>query len=196
MADQITPGPCPSSGCPAPTEIDCIQVTKVYDFCFESNTLSNVCTAIPVTCVGATAATCTVTHCTCSFASSTPSTISGFVNATFVVACTVQFTIYSSAGTCTTSTTASFMETVTLCGPPGTVQSCQVVSEQCGPVAIIDNMVCTSLTVCVVFLSTALVTLLVPSYGFCTPAPCATLPVLPCPPTSLFPPQCQPPQTS
>jgi hypothetical protein len=192
MADQIIPGPCPPTGCPPPTEIDCIQVTKVYDFCFESDTLSNICTAIPTTCIGATTASCTVTSCTCTFASSSPTGQDGFVNATFVIACTIQFTVSSALATCTTSTTASLLKTVTLCAPTGTVQSCQVVGESCGPVAIVDNTVCTTLTVCTVFLSTALVTLLVPTYGFCTPAPCATLPVLPCPPSSLFPPQCLP----
>lgn len=39
MSTQVTPGPCSSGGCPAPTEIDCVMVTKVYDFCFEQDVL-------------------------------------------------------------------------------------------------------------------------------------------------------------
>jgi len=43
---------------------------------------------------------------------------------------------------------------------------------------------------CLRFTSIAVVQLLVPSYGYCPPAPCQTLPSPPCPPSPIFPPRC------
>lgn len=186
---SITPGPCPPSGCPAPTEIDCILIDKVFDYCFEQDTLNQVCA--PFVCAGTpTSATCTVSSASCSFQSSVPSSTPNYVLATFVIQATVDFTVFTTSATCTTSTTATFTKTVLLCGPTGTVQSCEVLSAACTPPAIIDGTVCSSLVICETFESTAPVKLLVPSYGYCTPAPCQTLPLGPCPPTPLFPPQC------
>lgn len=92
--------------------------------------------------------------------------------------------------TCAATTAATFMKTVTLCGPTGTTQTCTVQSATCTSPVIIDGMVCTQVIVCATYQSTAVVALLVPSYGFCSPAPCTTLPLPPCPPSPLFPPQC------
>jgi len=189
VPDQPTPGPCPSTGCPPPTEIDCIMVTKLYDFCFQQDTLQNVCATISETCTGATTASCTVVA-DCVFVSSTPSSVSGFVDATFAIAATVTFTTTVDTTTCTSTTTATFTKTVTLCGPAGTTQTCTVLSANCTAPVIIDGTVCTSVIICATYQSSAYVSILVPTYGFCTPAPCTTLPSPPCPPSSLFPPQC------
>jgi hypothetical protein len=192
MSDQVTPGPCPTTGCPPPTEIDCIQVTKVYDFCFQADTIPNVCAPLCMPAETVASITCTVTDCDCDLVGTpVPASTPGFVEATFLITCTVVFTLTSSSGnTCTTSTTASFIKTVVLCGPAGTAQSCTVVNESCSQPAIIGTTVCTTVSICVIYQSTAYVALLVPTYGFCTPAPCSTAPLLPCPPSSLFPPQC------
>lgn len=189
MPDQPTPGPCPPTGCPPPTEIDCIMVQKLYDYCFQQDTLQSVCTTIDEACAGATLVTCSVTA-SCVFVSSTPSSTSGFVDATFAIAATVTFSTTVDATTCTSYTTATFTKTVTLCGPSGTTQDCSVLSAVCTPPVVIDGTVCTSVIICATYQSYAFVSLLVPTYGFCSPAPCVTLPNPPCPPGTLFPPQC------
>ena len=197
---SITPGPCSSMGCPAPTEIDCIEVSKVYDSCFQTENFPNLCAPIPEYCYAAAhalgaVATCDVTASTCSFVSSTPTGIDDFANVTFAVSLTVTYTITPpSPGTpCSFSIPVNFVQTVTLCSPTGTTQTCTIAGTSCGPLAIINDTICGQLVVCIVFQSTATVQLLVPTYGFCTPAPCAVLGLPPCPPA--FPTQC-PPVTS
>lgn len=188
---SVTPGPCVPLPCPEPTEIDCILVDKVFDYCFESDTVAQVCGDIPETCTGTpVSATCSVTSATCTFTSSAPSTTPNFILATFVITVTVAFTITTTLTTCTTTATTIFTKTVLLCGPTGTVQTCEILSAACAPPAIIGDDVCTQLSVCETFESTALVKLLIPTYGYCSPAPCQTIPLLPCPPFPLFPPQC------
>lgn len=192
MADQIFPGPCdPITGCPPPTEIDCIEINKVYDYCFQQDIFQNICLAIPASCVGiATGATATVSA-TCIVGSTSPAVTPGFVNAAFGIALTVSFTITTSGTiSCTGTTTATFVKIVTLCGPAGTFQDCVVESAVTGPVTIIGATVCTSVIICSTFQSLALVKILVPTYGFCIPAPCTTGGLPPCPPGTLFPPQC------
>ncbi len=201
MADSVVPGPC-SHGCPAPTEIDCIQVNKVYDFCFEADTNSNVCTPIPSHCceipLGATA-TGAVQSVSCSVVGSTPilnpqGTPTGFADVTLMVTVVVDYTITSSTGTvlCTFSGSFSFMKTIVLCAPTGTSIDCNVPSSSVSPVAILNGQVCSTVTVCLLVSSVAMVNLLVPSYGFCTPAPCLVSPQPPfsCPPSPLYPEAC------
>ncbi len=189
----VTPGPCPSTGCPPPTEIDCILVDKVYDYCIQSDTTSQLCAPLPDTCATGTVTgiSCTVTGANCSFQSSTPAATTNYINATFLISATVQFTITTTVTTCTTSATLTMLKTVTLCGPSGTTQSCSVVSATCLPPAIMDGNVCTpGVVICSTFSSIAPTQLLVPTYGTCSPAPCVTLPLPPCPPGPLFPQQC------
>ena len=195
MPSPITPGPCPPTGCPAPTEIDCIQVTKVYDSCFQTEDFTNLCAPIPsglcqeIAEMPGTTATCAVTSSSCTFVSSTSTGVDDFVNATFAVSLTETITLTSTTGkTCTITVPITFVKTVTLCGPLGTTQVCTIAGTSCGPCAIIDNTVCCQLIVCLVFQSVATVQLLVPSYGFCTPAACTVMGLPPCPPT--FPPIC------
>ncbi len=195
MASPIVPGPCPHGMCPPPTEIDCIEVTKVYDSCFQTEDFSNVCATIPKgTCteiaeIAGTVATCAVTASNCTFVSSTPTGVDDFVNATFAVSLTETITLTAPSGaTCSITLPISFVKTVTLCAPAGTTQVCTIAGTTCGPCAIIDGTVCCQLIVCLVLQSVATVQLLVPSYGFCVPAACSVLPLPPCLPA--FPPNC------
>jgi hypothetical protein len=191
---QPTPGPCSSTGCPAPTEIDCIEVTKVYDSCFQTETFNNLCTPIPTNCLtiageAGTVATCAITAQSCSFVSAVSTGVDDFANVTFAFSLTETITLTNTAGqTCTFTVPVTFVKTVTLCAPSGTTQTCEVAGTTCGPCALIDDQVCCQLVVCIVLQSVATVQLLVPSYGFCVPAPCAVLPILPCPPS--FPTNC------
>lgn len=190
LADALFPGPCPPEGCPPPTEVDCIEVSKVYDYCFQQDLLENVCATISVECP-AVSASCVVSA-TCIVGATTPGSTTGFINASFGIVVSVTFTLFQSSGeiACTGVTTASLVKIVTLCGPPGTFQDCRVESVSCGPSVLFLGSVCTSVVLCLTFQSLAIVKILVPTYGFCVPAPCTTGGLPPCPPGTLFPPQC------
>ena len=198
MAYPVSPGPCPDSGCPAPTEIDCIQVNRVYDFCFQTLTRDPLCFDIPQNCgqiPSGSTATGTVSSVTC-----TTQQISeiegsgGFANALLLVTVVVSFTITNPLGVvvCTFSGEFFSFTSVTLCAPDGVTVNCQVPSTFVSPATIINNDVCAIVTVCLLIESVALVNLLVPSYGFCVPAPCvvSAAPPFSCPPSPLYPPMC------
>ncbi len=192
LSSHVVVGPC-TDGCPAPTAIACIQVPKVYDFCFLAESFANVsaslegCPAEP----GATVS-CAVAGSTCAFVSATPIDESDFRNVTFAVTVVDQVTVTSPGGqTCTVSLTLSFAKTVTLCAPQGTVQTCEVAGAVCGPCVVVGRSVSCTVQLCLVFLSTAQVALLVPTYGFCTPSACVVSPAPPCPPA--FPAACPAP---
>lgn len=203
MPDQVIPGPCEDRGCPAPTEIDCIQVNKVYDFCYEADTSDDVCTPIPADCAGEVTSTSTATGSvsavSCTVVGTTPildanGNPTGFADVTLLITVTVQYTLTNAAGTvlCTFNGNFSFMKTILLCAPDGTTIECTAPATGVSPVAIVNGQTCSVVTVCLLVSSVALVNLLVPSYGFCTPAPCVVAPVPPfaCPPSPLFPAEC------
>ncbi len=196
----VVPGPCPPEGCPPPTEIDCIEVTKVFDFCFQTETLSNECFPIPASCgtvpPGSTVSS-KVTSVTCTTMSVTPIPNSGgFANVSLLIVATESITLTSPSGTvlCTFTDTITFFKTVTLCAPDGVHIDCSAPATAVGPCAIVDGAVCCTVNLCLLIQSTAVVKILVPTFGFCVPAPCVVLPTPPfvCPPSPLFPPQCTP----
>lgn len=188
MADTIVPGPCASTGCPSPTEIDCIAVDKVYDFCCQVEDFNTVCTPVPSTCTvpsGATV-TCSATA-TCQLVGCTP-VGNGFSNCAFAITVYATYQVIEPTTglpipTCTTSTTVSKLKTVQLYAPAGTTQQCEVEFVTCGPCGIIGSEICCDIMVCLCFESTARVKLLVPTYGFCTPAACTAGGVPSCPPS-------------
>jgi hypothetical protein len=193
---SVVPGPCPPGGCPPFTEIDCIHVDKVYDYCFEADTIQpQIC--VPIVCSGTVvSATCSVSTVDCTWLMNTPSATAGYAVSTFLITGTVDFTLTCSGSTNTASYPFSLTKSILLCAPDGTTQSCEVLSAICTPPIAIPNgdslyNLCTTVGVCSTFQSEANVKIMVPSYGFCAPAPCEVSPlILPCPPTSLFPPQC------
>lgn len=188
-SSNIVPGPC-THGCPAPTVIECIQVPKVYDFCFLAESFSNVCASLD-NCAIETGATvsCSIVGSTCTFVSSTQIGTSDFFNVTFAITVMDKVTVTAPNGTsCSVPLTLSFVKTVTLCAPTGTTQSCEVAGATCGPCVVVGHSVCCTISLCLVFLSTATVALLVPSYGFCTPSACVVSAAPPCPP--IFPVSC------
>ncbi len=195
-----TPGQCPGGVCPPYTEIDCIHVDKVYDYCFEADTIQpQVCTAI--SCAGSvTSATCAVSTVNCTWLMNSPSATAGFQVSTFLLTGTVSFTLgCTSLGTTTYvpgTGTFSLTKSILLCAPEGTTQTCEVLSAVCTPPIVLPAVdssytVCTTVGICSTFESEANVKIMVPSYGFCAPAPCEVSPlILPCPPSTIFPPQC------
>ena len=206
MPDQVVPGPCPPEGCPPPVEIVCIETTKVYDFCFATQTQDMVCIPIPAACgtpPAGTTVTATVSAVDCTVMSITPIPGSGgFANVMLLVQVMLSITLVRPNGTtlCTFTASFSFMRTVTLCAPTGVTIRCEAPATAVGPAVIVGSEVCMTVTLCLLIESVATVKLLVPSYGFCVPAPCVVSPSPPfvCPPSPLFPPQCTvvPPTTT
>ncbi|MDN5346449.1 MAG: hypothetical protein PWP65_13 [Clostridia bacterium] len=198
---QVTPGQCPPEGCPPPTRIECIVVDKVYDSCFqiEERTRDTVVTigtggewptgtftvgqAVPCTLTPGSAISCTVV-------SKTPVS-NGFFTLTLLVSVPLTLT-NPNAPAETVDRVFTFTKVVTLCCPDGTTVDCTestLILCNC----VVTNVTLTNVTVtcdfqvCLVIKCILTVQLLVPSYGFCVPAPCVTLPGV-CPP--LPPPQC------
>lgn len=180
----VSPGTCGPEGCPPPTQIDCIVVDKVYDSCVQTLTITQT---IPD---GA----CVVAGCTfdlatssCSVGTVTPSTTTDYSDITFVIGAEYQITCVSGA---ILTEEAYTTQTVTLYNPDGTTPSCTILSGTCMCVNLPNGDISCTLTLCVLFQTTATVQLMIPTYGFCVPPLCpAVAPVLPCPPTSMFPPQ-------
>ena len=201
----VIPGPCNAGECPEPTEIVCIETLKVYDFCFQNDTIENACFAIPAACLPPISTAVTVN---CAVASITSAVVArtplpppappGFARVTIRIIVALNFTLANADGTvlCTFTADFPFVKTIGLCAPVGTDVVVEARSSRCGPCFILaGNQVCCEIDFCLLIQSRALVKLLVPAYGFCTPAECVELPKTPlvCPPLPLFPPQCEPP---
>jgi len=199
--NQIIPGPC-DGPCPEPTEIVCIETLKVYDFCFQSDSVENACFPIPAACTPPVPGTVTIE---CAISSVTSRVINrvplptpaptGFARVTIEITVTLSFTLRNADGTvrCTFTAAFPFVKNVALCAPTGTEVVVEVVASRCGPCFLLTGtQVCCEIDLCILIQSRAVVKLLVPAYGFCTPAECVELPKPPlvCPPERLFPRQC------
>jgi len=181
---SVSPGPCPSTGCPPPTQIDCIVVDKVYASCIQTVSITQT---VPAPVAGCTPSGCSIdlSSSTCTVGAVTPSSVDNYNNITFVISAAYSVT----CGGVTTPETAVTTTTVTLYNPSGTTPSCSILSGSCTCVAISATELSCTITLCVLFQVSATVQLLVPTYGFCSPEPCQVGPVLSCPPSPLFPPQ-------
>lgn len=199
--DQISPGVCPPEGCPPPTRIECIVVDKVYDSCFQIHDVSrdtNISTATEFTTgsfeVGDVISCAVGGPITCTEISRV-SAGGGFFSITVLVSVPIILTNPNDA-TETVIRTFSFTKTATLCCPEGVSPDCSesnllfcncVVTQITAGYAPSITVNCT-LQICIVIKCILRVQLLVPSYGFCVPAPCVTLPGVcpPAPPAQCF----------
>ena len=204
---QVTPGVCPPEGCPPPTRIECIVVPKVYDSCFQIHDLSRDTT---ITSFSNSFSEGDVLNCEqngdieCQEISRTD-VGGGFFTISVLVSVPVLITNPRDEEE-TVERTFTFTKTATLCCPEGVDPDCSESSINfchC-VVTAVNNMVdysgdsndkanknircyptlsvtCT-LQICLVLKCILEVQLLVPSYGFCVPAPCVALPGV-CPPT-------------
>lgn len=184
-----------------PFETICIEVPKVYDFCFQAERRENICTPLNtlVPPPGATVR-CVIKNATCSEVSRSEPNEQGRANVTFAVVVNYKLDIVNGANAevevlhSFKGLQFSFTKTVVLCAPEGTFTNCEIVNAACGPCLILGNQICCTFDLCIVIQSVAIVKILIPSFGFCTPALCEQVsPEGPfvCPPT-LFPPQCPP----
>ncbi|GFN23729.1 MAG: hypothetical protein IMW96_08870 [Thermoanaerobacteraceae bacterium] len=193
---QIQPGPCPPEGCPPPTRIECIVVDKVYDSCFQVENRSRD----TVVSTGAgnewptgtftvgQAVPCALTagqSISCSVVNSTPGQ-DGFATLTLVVS--VPLTLANpNAPAETVDRVFTFSKIVTLCAPEGVNVDCSestLLFCNCVISAVAADQVTVTcdFEVCLVVKTVLTVQLLVPSYGFCVPAPCVVVPGI-CPPS-------------
>ncbi|TEB14427.1 hypothetical protein Psfp_02930 [Pelotomaculum sp. FP] len=180
-----------------PTETVCIEVPKVYDFCFEADRRENICTPLG-TCMPSEGATvnCIITSATCTEVSRTTPDATGRANVTFAIVVTYTLEVLCPNGEVDCrfeDLMFTFTKTIVLCAPEGTFTNCEIVNSACFCL-ILGEQICCTFDLCIVVQSLAIVKLLVPSFGFCTPAVCEQVspqPPFVCPPT-LFPPQCTP----
>jgi len=171
----------------------CIEVNQVLDFCFQTES-QDVCLPLTaftlvvptlLTCTGNTAS-CTLTSVSCTEVSrvASVSAPSGFFDITFLISYALTINIVNPAGTviAQSTNTASFFKTIVLCAPDGATTICES-TFGCGPCICIDDVVCCSFNLCLVFKSVFPVVLNV-SGTVLTPTVCVTpLPFTPvCPP--------------
>ncbi|MCL6560184.1 MAG: hypothetical protein K6U74_15600 [Firmicutes bacterium] len=184
-----------------PTDIVCIEVPKVYDFCFQAERRENICTPIRKPCPIPPDATvrCTITATTCEEVARSTPTPDGRANVTLAITVTYTLEVLDNTGRVILTIpdlTFGFVKAVVLCAPTTpfpTTTVCNIVSSSCFCL-IAGEQICCTFDLCIVIQSVAVVKLLVPSFGFCVPALCEEVapgPPFVCPP-QLFPPQCPP----
>jgi len=191
---QIQPGQCPPEGCPPFDRIECIVVDKVYDSCFQIDDRTRevvtdsdefgegLVQGDPVQCALTEGAVIE-----CDEISRTPIG-DGFF--TIVLSVRVPVTLTNPETDDEIERTFVFGKTVTLCCPEGVRVDCSesvllacncVVAETEEVDEVVQYTISCDIQVCLVVKCILTVQLLVPSYGFCVPAPCVTLPGV-CPP--------------
>ncbi len=182
----IKAGPLTEGTVPEPTGIDCIVVDKVYDSCSQTITATQTFLA-PAVDLTVTGCAIDLSTSTCTVGVIAPSDVADYCDITFVIS--VNYAVTFSSGV-TVPETLVTTQVVTLYNPTGTTPTCTILSGTCTCVMLPNGNVSCAITICMLFQTTATVQLLVPTYGFCVPAVCpAVAPVLPCPPSPLFPPQ-------
>ncbi|MBC7346040.1 MAG: hypothetical protein H5U00_01115 [Clostridia bacterium] len=208
---EIQPGKCPvvlgEPQCPPPTQIDCVEVLKVYDQCIKEEIIFRE-VPVPVGCIIDPTDTivCEVVFpdTTCSiFSFGTPDP-NNFRSIVIKQTVTIRIRVFDAAGNekplcAVTDGPFQQFQDVFLFAPEGTFGQCRIVSARCECTVITVDLLPTyfcKIKICKEIQVKALVKLLVPSYGFCQPGPCVVTPQeeFPCPPEDLFPPQRDPQQ--
>lgn len=184
----VSPGECGPGGCPPPTRIECIAVDKIYDSCFQVEDRTRSFT-VNFCCVEeGDLVSCQLTQgqsISCQEISRTD-VGGGFYSITLLI--TVPITVWDPENTDDRAdVTFTFTKTVTLCAPEEATIDCSestLIACSCFVTDADDTSATIScdIQVCLVIKAILRVQLLVPSYGFCSPAPCVTLPGV-CPPT-------------
>lgn len=162
-----------------PTEIDCLNVEKIYGLKTKS-VLLNGASSAPILCTSLTSVTCGTPTCAYLSAIVEPdnlNTLSWLVTVPVQVVC-------QNGDTSTINAQAQVVATI--CNPAGTTPSCSLLNVKCSA-GVEAGIIYATVSATAVLTTSARVKLLVPSYGLCPPVACAR-PTLPCPPQ--FPAQC------
>ena len=191
---RVVAGPVRGGACPPPSEIVVIEAQKVYDFCFQEDTLER-CFFVAGLGTGATVTNCEITNVTCmEILDREPiPDQEGLALVSLQVSIELSITVLpTAAGTpITVMRTISFPKRVVLCAPTGTDVTCDV-RGTCictvqppvnGQQVTTEPNVCCTIQLCVVVQSTAAVKILVPSFGVVMPQECRVAPAFGgCPP--------------
>lgn len=210
MSDPVQPGRCPvrdgAPVCPPATEIDCIEVMKVYDQCIKEEVIFHQ-EEVP----GDTALAPTDTiQCevvfpgtTCDIFTFGPPDEFNFRNIVVRQNVTIKIRVFDACGVekrqyAVTSAPITQFQDVFLYAPDGTEGQCSIVSALCEQCTIVTEggmqyFFC-KIRLCKEIVVKATVKLLLPNYGFCQPVVCSSAPQpgFPCPPPNLFPPKMEP----
>lgn len=193
----VSPGLSSAEGCPSPARIECIMADKVYDSCFQRENLPSVLACILVDTEAFTPGQvipCILENAglSCTEVERRPLE-NGFAEIDLLF--TIDNAIIQNPANPQESLplhVAPFIKTVTLCCPEGTTIDCSestVTKCICTAASIMpagcgsgfQAIIVCQVQLCLVIKCLARVQLLVPSYGFCVPAPCTTVPAV-CPP--------------
>ncbi|MCL4516767.1 MAG: hypothetical protein M1379_14455 [Firmicutes bacterium] len=183
----------------------CIETTKVFDFCFNSQEFQ-VCTPLLTPCdlypVDTTVPpTCTITNLTCTLSSRTQDPIDpNLAHVVWLICFDLNITVTGVPGTvpptCTFTVTHCITKRATIFAPVGTDVSCEFLNQAaCACEYVIVNgtiQVCCVVCICVGLQAFAVVKLVVQALGYCVPGPCEEFGCPPgyvCPPEELFPPE-------
>ncbi|HHW55122.1 MAG: hypothetical protein WAQ41_06520 [bacterium] len=183
-------------------QIDCIRVEKIYDQCFQLEELPDtVAVDLGRALLPTDSISCEIIEAECEIMEPLRDPDpEGFRTIDVVQNVTVRVTVIDAAGNVVGSTTVEqppHFKSVTLFAPEGTFPECEIVDTFCEPVLIVNPGSTTAAAqirilkkLCKIIFVVATVNLLVPTFGFCQPEPCAAFPQqFVCPPENLFPPQ-------
>ncbi|MGI6143018.1 MAG: hypothetical protein ACOYEK_04060 [bacterium] len=183
-------------------QIDCIRVEKIYDQCFQLEELPDtVSVDLGRALLPTDSISCEIIETECEIMEPLRDPDpEGFRTIDVVQTVTATVTVIDAAGNVVGSTTVEQpqnFKSVTLFAPEGTFPECEIVDTFCEPVLIVNPGSDTEPAVirilkklCKIIFVVATVNLLVPTFGFCQPEPCAAFPQeFVCPPENLFPPQ-------
>lgn len=193
--DRVVPGPVRGGACPPPSEIVVVEARKVYDYCFQEDTLER-CFFVPGLGPSASVASCEITDVTCNeILDREPlPDQDGLALVSLQITITLQLAIVPAMGAAPIMLTRNitFPKRVVLCAPTGTDVTCDVrgtciCTTQPPPVGQAatgpEPNVCCTIQLCVVVTSSAVVKLLVPAFGMVMPKECRVSPAFGgCPP--------------
>jgi hypothetical protein len=190
---RIVPGPVRGGACPPPSEIVVVEARKIYDFCFQEDTLER-CFFVPGLGAQATVTSCEITQVTCSeiLDREPVPDQDGLALVSIQVTMELSITVVPGPNVApiTVTRTISFPKRAVLCAPTGTLVTCDVrgtcictvqppIMGQTGA----EPNVCCTIQLCIVITSGADVKILVPSFGVVMPQECKVAPAFGgCPP--------------
>ena len=189
---KVIPGPVRGGACPPPSEIVVVEARKVFDYCFQENTLER-CFFVPGLGPAASVKSCEITQVTCSEILDREPLPNQDGLALVSIQVTLELSITVSPGPhvapVTVTRIMSFPKRVVLCAPTGTEVTCDVrgtcictvqpLAAQAGA----EPNVCCTIQLCIVITSGAIVKILVPSFGVVMPQKCKVSPAFGgCPP--------------
>ncbi|MBE3556292.1 MAG: hypothetical protein IMW91_04340 [Firmicutes bacterium] len=170
MVDEggvVRPGKVEESRLPPTEEVACIQVNRVYDECVQTldltANLTNTGLSGPLTCRVGTP-TCTVPN-----GAVQPTHRRDYRRVLFFIA--VPITVQDATGTSLAQTVTGTTSAV-LYHPLGTETTCTPTTISCASVVMPDGTLTSSVHIQLLLVTTAVVQLLVPTYGFYQPQPC------------------------